>query len=395
METARDSIKFIRPVLSNTQKGLKLGAQKHTSQDADAWGKDVSQFNDINAEKWQRAIYETTEDRFTSELMNIPGAAGIYGPVADAERTKDLTAETYIPGYTVVYDTVELKTIATQNKRTGEFFIAADKAATVAVFDNIKGTTALTVNKNTGKVDDEAGENAISVAAGKLVVLERASTEAAFAVATKAYKVFGRFDMEDDLLGEYLGEINLVMSDYEFKPRPTTIGVTWTQMSEITLDTSFGVSAQEMLVQYAGDAIRIQLDLRAFKFAYAVAKSNKGYTVEFDAGYAGNNQGTVEGYYHTAQTFPVAVETVTDTMVNDINRGGVSRMVAGASAGSYMTLVKGTYSPKGRQPSKGIYQFGEFGGIPTFKAPSSIIPTNEILCVKLSRHTATRVAKAA
>lgn len=56
-------------------------------------------------------------------------------------------------------------------------------------------------------------------------------------------------------------------------------------------------------------------------------------------------------------------------------------MVAGFSAGSYLKLVKGTFSDKGRQSAKGIYQIGEFGGIPTFKAPSSIIPTNEIMCV--------------
>lgn len=62
-------------------------------------------------------------------------------------------------------------------------------------------------------------------------------------------------------------------------------------------------------------------------------------------------------------------------------------MVAGFSAGSYLKLVKGTFSDKGRQAAKGIYQIGEFGGIPTFKAPSSIIPTNEIMCVKLFRRT--------
>ena len=71
-------------------------------------------------------------------------------------------------------------------------------------------------------------------------------------------------------------------------------------------------------------------------------------------------------------------------------------MVAGFSAGSYLKLVKGTFSDKGRQSAKGIYQIGEFGGIPTFKAPSSIIPTNEIMCVKhLSRRTAVKTAKAA
>ena len=135
------------------------------------------------------------------------------------------------------------------------------------------------------------------------------------------------------------------------------------------------------MVTAAGDAIRINLDARAFKYAYNVAKSNKGYTVEFDAGYAKSTSESMEGYFHTAQTFPSAVNTVEDIMLNDINRGGVSRMVAGTSAGSYLNLVKGTFTTKGRQPNMGIHQIGEFGGIPTFKAPSSIIPTDEVLCV--------------
>lgn len=389
METARDSIKYIRPVYAGTQKGRKLGADKSTSGDKDAFeSKDVSQFNDINSDVWARAIYETTEDRYTSELINIQNnGEGVFGfgtTDSDVEETvKKIDASTYIEGYTVIFSPTEVETIATQNKRTKEFFIDAKYAGEIQIVDNVKGeATKVTVFGESTERD---------VPAHSIVVLTKAGSK----LNVAELKAFGRFDLEDDFLGEYLGEIKLEMSDYEFKPRPTTIGVTWSQLSEITLDTSFGVSAQEMLVQYAGDAIRIQLDLRAFKFAYAVAKSNKGYTVKFDAGYAKNQGSTVEGYYHTAQTFPVAVETVTDVMVNDINRGGVSRMVAGASAGSYLTLVKGTYDPKGRQPSKGIYQFGEFGGIPVFKAPSSIMKTNDILCVKLSRHTATRVAKAA
>ena len=379
METARDSIKYIRPVYSNTQKGRDLSSDKHTSGKAGAFeSKDVSQFNDVNADTWARAIYETTEDRFTSELINLSNNNGVFSPKADESATKKINADSYIPGYTVIFDTTEVKTIATQNKRTGEFFIDASYAGKIAIIDNIKGTSDVYVNNTTGKVVSSSDESTTTtVAAGTLAVINLEADT----LTLSDIKAFGRFNLEDDLLGEYLGEIKLEMSDYEFRPRPTTIGVTWSQLSEITLDTSFGVSAQEMLVQYAGDAIRIQLDLRSFKFAYAVAKSNSGYTVTFDAGYAKTSNSTVEGYYHTAQTFPVAVETVTDVMVNDINRGGVSRMVAGASAGSYMTLVKGTYDPKGRQPSKGIYQFGEFGGIPVFKAPSSIIPTNEILCV--------------
>lgn len=354
MESAKDSIKYIKPVYSKTVHDGDLH-DKHTSNTAGAYG-DASQYkdtyNDINEDDFQRALYENTEDRFTQELINIP-AEGEGGNtfVIPAEAVDGgnpfVYAAKLLKGYMKVYDGDETRPIAEENKRTGNFFYntAEYPDAKVEVENQTDGSIKITVT----------AENAEDI------------------------KVFARFDLEDDFLGDNLGEIELVMSDYKFEPRPTTIGVTWSQLAEITLDASFGLSAQDMLVTYAGDAIRINLDLRSFKLAYGVARSNKDYIVEFDAAY-GNGE-NIEGYFHTAQTFPSAVDTVTDVMVNDINRGGVSRMVAGFSAGSYLKLVKGTFSEKGRQSAKGIYQIGEFGGIPTFKAPSSIIPTNEIMCV--------------
>ena len=351
MESAKDSIKYIKPVYSKTVHDGDLH-DKHTSNTAGAYG-DASQYkdtyNDINEDDFQRALYENTEDRFTQELINIPGTSGVFSIPAKAAEGGNpaVYAAKLIKGYMKVYDGDETHPIAEENKRTGNFFVntAEYPEAKVKVEKQVDGSIKITV---TG-------------------------------VESENVKVFARFDLEDDFLGDNLGEIELVMSDYKFEPRPTTIGVTWSQLAEITLDASFGLSAQDMLVTYAGDAIRINLDLRSFKLAYGVARSNKDYVVEFDAAY-GNGE-NIEGYFHTAQTFPSAVDTVTDIMVNDINRGGVSRMVAGFSAGSYLKLVKGTFSEKGRQSAKGIYQIGEFGGIPTFKAPSSIIPTNEIMCV--------------
>lgn len=351
MESAKDSIKYIKPVYSKTVHDGDLH-DKHTSNTAGAYG-DASQYketyNDINEDDFQRALYENTEDRFTQELINIPGVNGVFTIPAEADPNGNpfVYAAKLLKGYMKVYDGDETYPIAEENKRTGKFFIN-------------------TLEYPKAKIDVEKQND------GSIVINVSG-------VESENIKVFARFDLEDDFLGDNLGEIELVMSDYKFEPRPTTIGVTWSQLAEITLDASFGLSAQDMLVTYAGDAIRINLDLRSFKLAYGVARSNHDYIVEFDANYAqGEN---IEGYFHTAQTFPSAVDTVTDIMVNDINRGGVSRMIAGFSAGSYLKLVKGTFSEKGRQSAKGIYQIGEFGGIPTFKAPSSIIPTNEIMCV--------------
>lgn len=350
------SIKYIKPVYSKTVNGGDLH-DKHTANKAGAYG-DASQYkdvyNDINEDDFQRALYENTEDRYTQELINVPAGetAGTFviPAAAAADGNPAVYAAKLIKGYTKIYYGDETHPVAEENKRTGNFFVNTEEFADASVeVSEVDGAVTITVK---GTFED-----------------------------TSKLKCFARFDLEDDFLGDNLGEIELVMSDYKFEPRPTTIGVTWSQLAEITLDASFGLSAQDMLVQYAGDAIRINLDLRSFKLAYGVARSNKDYIVTFDAGYAKTTGSTMEGYFHTAQTFPTAVDTVTDVMVNDINRGGVSRMVAGFSAGSYLKLVKGTFSEKGRQASKGIYQIGEFGGIPTFKAPSSIIPTNEIMCV--------------
>ena len=302
MESAKDSIKYIKPVYSKTVHEGDLH-DKHTSNLAGAYG-DASQYketyNDINEDDFQRALYENTEDRFTQELINIPNKVEgenvvkntfVIPAKADPNGNPFVYAAKLLKGYMKVYDGDETYPIAEENKRTGNFFY------------------------NTAEYPDANVEVKTLESDGSIEITVTAKD-------AKDIKVFARFDLEDDFLGDNLGEIELVMSDYKFEPRPTTIGVTWAQLAEITLDASFGLSAQDMLVTYAGDAIRINLDLRSFKLAYGVARSNKDYIVEFDANYAqGEN---IEGYFHTAQTFPSAVDTVTAVLVNDINRGGVS-----------------------------------------------------------------------
>ena len=193
---------------------------------------------------------------------------------------------------------------------------------------------------------------------------------------------FGRYNSESDFEGNYLGEVEIRMDEFTFKPSPTAIGVSWSQMTEITLDTSFNISAEETLVTYASQEIRSALDYRAIRLAYAIAKTNStknpNYTYEFDAHWAINQ--SLEGYIANAQTFVNALDAIGDVMYDEINRGGVSRLVGGPAACSYMHLNSG-YSAKGLQNQNGSYQFGELDGRPLFKVPSSIIPPNEILCV--------------
>jgi hypothetical protein len=396
METARDSIKYVRPVYSKTQNGKSLVDK---TDDFNRLYEDADEFNDINNPNYRKAIYESTEDRIPQELANIDatakdGKVSFTFKALDVEAAKKAVAEAttpadikaakeklekaiasqkwadgskYIDGYGAVYYDVEKNVVAQQDKRTKKFFLNPDYAEfvkSVAVKED-NGVYSIVVEL-TDAADSATGSDAAKFDSAKL-------------------KAFARYDSEMDYNGDYLGEIEIKMSDYEFRPRPTTIGVTWSQLSEIVLDTSFSVSAQEYLVTYASQAIKMALDYRAIKTAYAAAVTNpKAYHVTFDAAYnttnIGTNGGTKEGYTANAQTFLSAIATVGDNMLNDINRGGVSRLVAGPSAGTYMTLSM-AFTTTGATTAEGAHQIGEISGIPVFKVPSSIIPSNEVLTV--------------
>jgi len=403
METARDSIKYIKPVYSKTQSGKSLDDRTDFAriyEDAE------NSFNDINDENARRAIYETTADRINQELASVlpsiveatatftftataadAAAADVFAgneAAVTAKRTAlqdnakkwGANGEHYIDGYGVIYGKDEKDVIAVQDKRTKNWFIAGEYADRIEKVAN-----------------DEKGVK-VTAKSGVALYPTKEAYDAGVAKVTDENEIknhllvraYARFDSEGDFMGDYLGEVEIRMSDYEFKPRPTTIGVTWSQLSELTLDASFGVSAEEYLVTYAAAAIKQELDYRAIRIAYMAAKTNPAaYHVTFDAAYntvgtGETTNGTKEGYRDNAQTFLSAVATVGDIMYNDIKRGGVSRLVCGPSAGTYIRL-NNLFSNKGAMPAEGAHQFGELDGIPTFKVPDEVIPTNEILTV--------------
>ena len=321
METAKDSIKYIKPVYSSNA---------NINRD-DAFGGAGNGFAN-------QVTYESKQSKFPSEMANatVSGA----GPYTVACTTNEFS-QGYIPGYAIVYD-ASGNVLAWENKPGGalaNWTVGAGSGISAITFD---GTGTYTITSTT-----------------------------AIANAT------GRYNSEKDLSGTYLGEVELVMSDYQFRVRPMTLGVTWTTLSELVLDSTVGVSTEEVLMDAAGQEIKKALDFYAVKIGYAAAKTNGYSTLVFDAE-AG--AGTQDSYIHTAQTISQAIERVGDVMYNDINRGGVSRIVGGPAAVTYLRLNAG-FTTKGVQPRIGGYQVGELYGIPVFKVPAAIIPDDTLLCV--------------
>ena len=298
--------------MTKTQNGKDLN---NRATDPDANGGDPYGYNDEDfsneARKYHKALYETTEDRYVQELINLAGAenvltvegkgdaATVTGTSAAVEIVGGAFGENgqkLIAGYGVVYFGDETHPVAIQYKTNNEWI-------TCAPFDGVQVTQA--VDAATGKTTVTLDFTGLTENAKKEVAKIAADLESKGTAAK--VRMFAR-------------AVELRMSSYEFSPRPTAIGVTWSQLSEITLDTSFSVSAEEELVTYAAQEIRVALDYKAIRLGYQQALRNgNNYVVKFNAAVGSADEGINSfGYKQNAQTFTSAISKLEDVMLNDI-----------------------------------------------------------------------------
>lgn len=389
MESSHDSIKYILPTYTRSQTGGDMDQRfDNASHDSDV-------------------MHESTESRYATEDANVPSSSVTLtdaGSIAVAFTTAaNSMLATYSDGASKLYigdaDGV-MQPIAIQVEGIGqktsyaklsewyygnEVLIA--KPTTVAgsgkmvkvTGADVSGTTwTFTIQESLGQLQSDGTVTWGSYATPATPLFTSATDEngASTHIAAAAVLAIGRYNSEVDLTGQYLGEVDITIKDYHFNPKAVTLGVTWTQLTDLVLDTSFGISAEEMLLDSAGQEIKKTLDFQAVKYGRAVQLNKApGNYVVFNAA-AGDN--TKDSYYHTAQLIGQAITRIGDLQLNAINRGGVSAIVGGPAAVNYLMLNKG-WSDKGKMVPIGGHQMGEIDGIPVFKVPSSIIPDDELL----------------
>lgn len=348
-----DSIKYAYPIYTNAYrdafdfeaKGYKDGTYPMTNR-----------FDD---EKLPTdPMYASTESRYATELVNVPSAsistAGTTLTVkfVDSANASALADAGFIPNGSTIYATVG------DEKR----------AVAVCTGDEWLYGKEVTVGDKTVKV------TAVALADGVATVT---LAEEASGVT---FTAVGRYNSERDLSGKYLGEVEIGIKTYKFNPRPITLGVTWTKLTELTLDTSFGISAEEILMDSASQEIKKTLDYQSVKYGVDIqgiyAPEN---TVTFDAeggktGTAGND----DSYWHTAQIVNQAIGHVADNMFNDFGRGGYSAIVGGPRFCRYLEMNEG-WTNKGAQSMIGGHKKGELNGVPVFAVPAKLIGDNKAL----------------
>ena len=361
METAKDSIKYIRAHYSDTGSSITgSGVTPKTINRSFA-----------GAEWYNTPMIEAPEDRIPSEMAQLAAATS-----ADESITFELPSDDsewkhgYLDGWSSIHNAAG-EPLAIQ-RRDGSWTII--DTTNIASIGGSLAASGVTITGQSGTLwtgDDLA--------------------------AAPAY-IIGRYDSELDLAGEHMGDVKLRMTSYQFQPRPLTMGVSWTHLSELILGSSFNASSEELMYQAVGEEIRKSLDLRAVKLARQEALTSDASYLEWDARpfavQEGDNLNVYnDTYIQHAQLATHAFERIGDQMYNDIMRGGVSRIVGGPAAISYLGLHE-KFSSAGAQPKIGAYKAGTLNGVPVFKVPSSIIPDDEIVTVWKNDYNEADVAMA-
>jgi hypothetical protein len=172
-----------------------------------------------------------------------------------------------------------------------------------------------------------------------------------------------------------LGQIELQLRDYQFRIRPYPLGVSWSKMTELLLGTTLNIDAEEALIRGAADEVKKGLDFMALRLAYRAAKANTAVAFDASAASAGEDSAILR-----AQAITNAINRAGNIMYGLLQRGGVTKIVGGPNAVSYLELHK-KFTDAGKQPSVGAFKTGSLGNIDVYKAPVSIIPDNELVCI--------------
>jgi len=345
METAKDSIKYIRAFYNEKGSGAGAGT---TPQPIN---------RSFNPNFTEKPMVESPEGRIPTELAQLaPSTSGTTERIFTLPTDDSEWKHGYLDGWSTIY-TTQGEPLAFQRRNGDWVIIDTDRIASVEGYlagDGVTVTAQSGVNWNDADSDWAPD----------------------FFV--------GRYNSELDIDGEHLGDAKLRMESYQFQPRPITMGLSWTHLSEIILGSSFNASVEELLYQAVGEEIRKAIDIKAVRIARQEALKSE-FFLDWDARpfsvqAAGDESASVynDTYIQHAQLVTHALARIGDMMYNELLRGGVSRIVGGPAAVSYLTLHD-DFSSAGAQVQIGPHKAGTLAGIPVFKVPSSVVPDDELV----------------
>ena len=236
-------------------------------------------------------------------------------------------------------------------------------------------TVKVLVNGSPSAVDDGAGNIAGQGISGTVDYQTGAITAVFDTAPASGLAVEFEYNYDSEVEANYgeIGSVELQLRDYQFRVKPKPLYISWSKMTELLLNTTLNIDAEEALIRGAADEFKKALDFESVAMGWRVAKTHTA--VNF------NCQGAVgEPEVDRMNAFSKAVESAGDLMLDTLMRGGVTKMVGGPKAVSQV-MLHSRFDASTRQPKVGIYRAGTLDGVDIYKAPSQVIPNDQIMCI--------------
>lgn len=248
---------------------------------------------------------------------------------------------------------------------TGDLGTNVIRPYTVIIFTD--GTPVASDN-GSGVIMGSGVSGTVDYTTGAVTVKFTTAPASGAAVSASAH-----VDTEVEAAYPTIGSIELQLKDYQFRVTPRPLYISWSKMTELLLNTTLNIDAEEALIRGAGDEFKKALDFEAVGKGWGVAKGHTAVT--FDCKGA-----TGEAEVDRMAAFSKAIDKAGDIIYNALLRGGVTKMVGGTDAINQIMLHP-RFDATGKQPKVGIYRVGSIDGVDIYKAPNQIIPTDEIMTI--------------
>jgi len=226
METARDSIFYLKPVYTASSRGAVAG----------------------------NTMYESAAYRYASELEE----EALSGTVNGINKTFTGASAGNTAVEPVRYWTVKIL--------HNDIIVAQDDGA-----GNITGTEL-----------DPAATNTINYTTGAVTINFVAAPLTGDTV-TILYSV----NTEVSTNYTQINQVSLTLTDYQFRANPWPLGISWSKMTELLLGTTLKIDAEEALIRGAADELKKSLDFQALELGYRRSLANSSVTFNADFAAAG------------------------------------------------------------------------------------------------------------
>lgn len=174
------------------------------------------------------------------------------------------------------------------------------------------------------------------------------------------------------------GQAQIKIVNKRFNPTLYPLNYSFSTIAAQTLGSTGVGNMNDMLLKQIGFMHAARKDHQAISLAKKIAASQPEFT--FNANYAA--QGSLSDQMHV-QRITETLKNVGGAIYNEIQRGGVTAMVAGTKAAAYLSKHEKYSEDMSQSRVSGTYLDGKLNGVPIYVCPSSpgLVDQDQILCI--------------